>query len=84
MVRTGRDRLDGIVEVDEAYVGGEEEGARGRYTEKKAIVAIAVEVLDERRSGRVRMRRIPNVDAEALEPFVNDAVEPGSSVLTDG
>ena len=84
MVRTGRDRLDGIVEVDEAYVGGEEEGARGRYTEKKAIVAIAVEVLDERRSGRVRMRRFPNVDAEALEPFVNDAVEPGSSVLTDG
>src|SRR5271165_3567703 len=41
MVRPGRDRLQGTVEVDEAYVGGEEEGAIGWYTKTKAIVAIA-------------------------------------------
>lgn len=84
MVRPGRDRLGEIVEVDETYVGGEEEGARGRYTERKAIVAIAVEVHDERRLGRVRLRRIPNVRGEVLRSFVKEAVEPGTSVLTDG
>lgn len=85
MVRPDRDRLSGIVEVDEAYVGGEEPGARGRYTETKAVVAIAVEIPDEdNRLGRVRMRRIPDVSAKPLQSFVSEAVAPGSSVLTDG
>lgn len=84
MVRPGRDRLTGIVEIDEAYVGGVEEGARGRYTETKAIVAIAVEVVDERRLGRVRMRPVPDVSATSLSPFVRDVVEPDATVLTDG
>ena len=43
MVRPGRDRLAGNVEVDETYVGGPEEGVRGRETETKAIVVIAAE-----------------------------------------
>jgi hypothetical protein len=38
MVRPGRDRLLGVVEVDEMYVGGNEKGVHGRQTEKKAIV----------------------------------------------
>lgn len=84
MVRPDRDRLSGIIEVDETYVGGEEEGARGRYTETKAIVAVAVEILDEKRLGRIRLRRIPDVSGEALQTFVSEAVEPGTSVLTDG
>jgi transposase-like protein len=84
MVRPNRDRLNGIVEVDEAYVGGEEEGARGRYTERKAIVAVAVEVIDERRLGRVRLRRVPNCEGASLQSFVKETVEPGASVLTDG
>lgn len=46
MVRPGRERLKGVVEVDEAYVGGEEEGVHGRETYKKAIVVIAVEMLE--------------------------------------
>ena len=38
MVRPGRERLSGRVEVDETYVGGAEEGLRGRQTQKKALV----------------------------------------------
>ena len=48
MVRPDRDRLLGVVEVDETYVGGPEDGTQGRHTEKRAIVAIAVEVIDEK------------------------------------
>jgi hypothetical protein len=44
MVRPGRDRLSGEVEVDETYVGGTEEGVHGRETHDKAIVAVAAEV----------------------------------------
>lgn len=84
MVRPGRDRLNGIVEIDETYVGAVEEGARGRSTVSKAIVAVAVEVVDEKHLGRVRLRPVPDVSAAGLEPFVREVVEPGSSILTDG
>jgi len=84
MVRPNRDRLNGIVEVDEAYVGGEEEGVKGRYTEKKAIVAIAVEIIDEKKLGRVRLRRVPDCSGPSLQSFVQEAVQQEATVLTDG
>lgn len=83
MVRPGRDRLQGRVEVDEAFVGGEEEGVHGRQTESKAMIAVAVEE-DGDGIGRIRMRRIPDASAESLMPFIEDSVEPGSVVHTDG
>ena len=84
MVRPGRDRLSGIVEVDETYVGGLEEGLRGRRNDgRKALVAIAAEVKGAK-IGRIRMRRIPNASAGSLHPFIRDAVEPGSTLHTDG
>ena len=83
MVRPGRDRLQGHVEVDEAFVGGEEEGVHGRQTETKAMIAVAVEE-DGDGIGRIRMRRIPDASAESLMPFIEDSVEPGSLVHTDG
>ena len=83
MVRPGRDRLSGRVEVDEALVGGEEEGVHGRQTETKAMIAVAAEE-DGPGIGRIRMRCIPNASADSLMPFVEDSVEPGSMVHTDG
>jgi transposase-like protein len=83
MVRPGRDRLSGRVEVDEAMVGGEEEGVHGRQTETKAMIAVAAEE-DGPGIGRIRMRCIPNASADSLMPFVEDSVEPGSMVHTDG
>jgi transposase-like zinc ribbon protein/ISXO2 transposase-like protein len=43
MVRPGRDKLAGEVEVDETYVGGVAPGKHGRGAEKKTPVLIAVE-----------------------------------------
>ncbi len=59
MVRPGRDRLRGRVEVDETYLGALEEGVRGRQTGAKALIAVAAEE-DGAGIGRVRMRTIPN------------------------
>ena len=55
MVRPGRDRLSGLVEVDETYIGGEKKGKRGRGAEGKALVVIAVEDKAEEGIGRIRM-----------------------------
>ena len=56
MVRPGRDRLSGHVEVDETYIGGLEEGVHGRQTDTKALVIIACEERS-RGVGRVRFRQ---------------------------
>lgn len=84
MVRPGRDQLAGRVEVDETYVGGNEEDVRGRQTETKAIVVVAIEVLEPRGLGRVRLRRVTGVSGASLIPFVCEVVAPGSVVHTDG
>lgn len=85
MVRPGRERLHGSVEVDETYVGGPEKGGKpGRGTENKEIVVIAVEVFPPKGFGRLRMRRVPDVSADSLVPFTCEVVEPGSEILTDG
>jgi hypothetical protein len=38
MVRPGRDRLSGVVEVDETYWGSEEANVRGRQIDNKALI----------------------------------------------
>jgi transposase-like protein len=85
MVRPDRTKLSGVVEVDDALVGGVEDGirGRGRKTEKKAKIVVAVEV-QGRQLGRVRMRHIPNFSADQLLSFIKENVEPGSDVRTDG
>jgi len=83
MVRPGRDCLAGAVEVDETYVGGPEQGKSGRETETKAIVAVAAEK-SGRGIGRIRLRRIKDVSADSLLPFIQGAVVPGSAIHTDG
>jgi len=83
MVRPGRDRLTGRVEVDETYVGGPEKGVPGRAAKDKALVGIAAQE-EGRGIGRIRMRRIPDASGERLGGFIEESVEPGSLVHTDG
>src|SRR6266498_5977388 len=83
MVRPGRDRLSGRVEVDETYLGGPEGGVRGRQTEKKALIVVAAQQ-DGKGIGRIRMNQVVDASAESLIPFVEESVESGSVVHTDG
>lgn len=83
MVRPGREKLSGTVEVDETYIGGIEKAKQGRGGECKFIVAIAIELLVPKGFGRVRLRRIEDVSSASLIPFIQYAVEPGSDVCTD-
>lgn len=83
MVRPGRDHLAGWIEVDETYVGGWEEGMKGRRRGEKSVVVIAAQVVGNG-IGRIRMRVIPDASAGSLHPFIESSVEPGSTIHTDG
>ena len=84
MVRPGRDMLSGHVEVDETYIGGAEEGVRGRKTVTKSIVIIAIEVHSPKGFGPIRLRQIPDVTGPTLIGFIKDVVSAGAIVSTDG
>ena len=83
MVRPGRDRLGGVVEVDETYVGGDRPGKRGRGAGGKALVLVAAEAVGPA-IGRIRLARTPDLTAPRLTRFVERSVAPDSIVRTDG
>jgi hypothetical protein len=83
MVRPGRDRLKGIIEVDETYWGSVEKGVIGRLTEDKALIIVAAEE-DGNGIGRIRLRHILDLTTVSLHGFITESIEPGSTVRTDG
>ena len=81
MVRPDRDRLKGQVEVDETYLAitDREEpfspvGRKNRTT--KVLVVLAVELLQPKGFGRIRLRRIENDSEACVVPFVRASIEP--------
>jgi transposase-like protein len=83
MVRPGRDKLSGRVEVDETLVGGETPGRKGRGVPSQALVVIAAQEAGAG-IGRIRLARIPEASADHLHRFIQGAVVHGSCVHTDG
>jgi transposase-like protein len=98
MVRPERDKIGGkpqeYVEVDETWVGGRTRG-EGRGVHHKVLVSCAVEVLHRKRgtnldnqkdgrfAGRVRLAVVPDRSALSLCGFIENAVAPGSLIVTD-
>ena len=84
MVRPHREKLQGIVEVDETYWGAAETGVvTGRQIVSKALLIIAAEV-SGKGIGRSRMQKIPSFDRKSLHNFIQESIEEGSTVCTDG
>jgi len=82
LVIPGREKLSGKIEVDETYIGGARSGNRGRGAEGKTLVIIGVEEIG-RRSGRIRMQRIPNATRKSIEGFIESNIEIGSTIVSD-
>jgi transposase-like protein len=80
MVRPGRDRLKGLVEADEIYVGGVREQAA--KFDNKALVLVAVEEV-QGKIGRIRLLRIADRSGVTLREAIGQLVEPGARVRTD-
>lgn len=83
MVRPGRDRLSGRVQVDETFVGGVHSGAPGRTAAGKVLVLVAAEEVDKDRIGRIRLAQIADASMSTLHQAVSRCVEPASTVCTD-
>ena len=85
MVRPNRDRLSGVIEVNETFIGGERTGRRGRGAEGKSLVLVAAEKVDNGNAiGRIRLSKIPDASAETLTQAIEQTVKPGSTIYTDG
>jgi len=83
MVRPERDKLSGVVELDETMIGGVAHGAGGGYGDKAAVM-IAVERNEIRRLGRVRMAVAQRPGTSELVEWATQVIEPGSTIRTDG
>lgn len=79
--------LDGMVEIDESYVGGKNknrhkdkkiEGSQGRSAADKTPVVGLVE-----RGGRVITFVTQNTDAETLHQIIDNNVADGATIVTD-
>lgn len=89
MVRPGRERLKGLVEVDETYLAITDRQAvtstkKRKSNTDKVLVAIAVEMIEPKGFGRIRLQRILDDSAVSVAPFIQNSVEPGSVLRTDG
>lgn len=73
-------KLDGVVEVDETYIGGRIRGkGRGNYRDNKAIVVGA-----KSRNGQVRMQVKPDNRGKTLKEFIAENVsDDATAIYTD-
>ena len=90
MVCQNREKLKGEIEVDETFIGGRESGPKedgsgktGRGGKEKTLVVVAVECLGKQ-IGRVRFKCIDSAASENLIGFIEENVEHGSTIITDG
>lgn len=92
MVDPERTLLAGTVEVDEAYlalrrgagVHHKRQGSRGHDRSHMVAIAIAVEILQPKGFGRIRLRRVQSPSRIELLPFVRENIAPEAIVRTDG
>ncbi len=89
MVRPTRELLTGEVEVDETHLALTDRkiplSRKGRKNNTtKVLVAVAVEILQPKGFGRIRIRRIKKGDHENLIPFIRESINPGASIHSDG
>lgn len=73
----------GQVEVDETYVGGQDDQAIGRNEGKKKLVVFAIEKKDKGVS-RIYGKVIETASNKNLQEFMNDHIDNNANVKTDG
>ncbi len=72
------EKLKGIIEADETYVGGKARGKRGRGAGNKVPVVSLVE-----RSGRVVSQAVKRVTGNNLKKILRTHVEKEAAIMTD-
>jgi hypothetical protein len=76
--------LEGNIQLDDAYLGGERPGTPGRGSENKVAFVAAVEVRDDGRPMRAKLSAVPGFTSRAVAAWASANLRPGSDVLSDG
>ena len=76
-------KLDGLIQVDDAYVGGEKPGKPGRGAKNKLPFVVAVSTV-EGKPVYTQLRVVPGFSKEAICDWAKASIAPGSHVLSDG
>ena len=82
MINPERDKLSGLVEVDETFVGGVVN--INQQDKKKFVVLVAIELIEPKGFGRIRLRQVDKATKNNVEQFITDVIEPNSQIHTDG
>lgn len=68
-----RHSLDGVVEVDEAFLGGKN---------NKEIIAVAAERRGKA-TGRIRLKHIRSRERSEIQGFITEVITPGTTIISD-
>lgn len=82
MQSSGNYPLTGEVHVDECWIGGPEEGKRGRSHGDKALVAVALEIV-KKGVGRAYAQVIEDASSKSFTPFFERHISKDALVKTD-
>ena len=76
-------KLKGDVQLDDAYLGGEKPGKRGRGAANKIPFVIAVETREDKPI-YTQLRRVAGFTSNEIEAYAAASIEAGAHVVTDG
>ena len=83
-LRDSEEPLTGLVQVDDAYLGGERPGVGGRGSPNKVPFVAAVSTNDKGHPMRVKMTQIARFTCEAITAWARVNLTPGCDVRSDG
>ena len=80
-----RHRLDGAVQLDDAYLGGERAGGKtGRGSENKVPFVAAVSLSEQGHPMHLKLSLVSGFTLEAIGKWAKVNLAPGSRVISDG
>jgi ISXO2 transposase-like protein/transposase-like zinc ribbon protein len=82
--REGQKRLDGRVEMDDAYLGGHRPGKRGRGAAGKQPFVAAVSTSDDRRPRKIKLLPVKGFRKKEVKRLVAEHLASTSRLVTDG
>jgi hypothetical protein len=78
-------RLRGVVQLDDAYLGGERSGGKaGRGSENKVPFVAAVSLNDKGHPLYLKLSMVSGFTSKAISQWVKASLEPGTCVRSDG
>ena len=84
MERQQNQKLSGRIEIDDAYIGGERRGKRGRGSRNKVPFVAAVETTEDGRPQYMHLRRVAGFRRTAIVKYAETSLVPGSVIFSDG